>query len=425
MAILNYSMENPVSNMLNAAGSFQQLQAGNQQMNRLAAADNAASLEARRIKQMREDLSNLDTKDPAAVQAFMQQNPEYIKDIGSIVNYGEAKQRELIGREAVKMDQLLSAGDNEAVIAMLEGNRGMIDSLGDPAFNTDAAIQMLNQNPKGFRDLVRGTAMASMGTADYLTGTKTTAPKYEDVQFDEQGNPFGINKATGKYEQVQGGFQRAKSAAQIAVNVDKGEGEQQKAIGKAEGEIYNTIQKASFDSRKTDATLGRLSQLSDKAFDGVTAGAYKGAAKLAKAVGIDVEGLTETELFSALSNDLVLGQTNQLTGVLTDKDMAFLEQTVPQLSQTKEGRKQLIGVMKEVNEASREKAKLAKQFKDMNDGYFDSAAFDEFMANRKPKDRFATKDQGKTLSAPAQGAIVQGYEFLGGDPANQSNWRKR
>jgi hypothetical protein len=422
MAILNYSMENPVSNMLNAAGSFQQLQAGNQQMNRLAAADNAASLEARRIQQIREDLSNLDTKDPAAVKAFMQQNPEYIKDIGSIVNYGDAKQRELIGREAVKMDQLLSAGDNEAVIAMLERNRGMIDSSGDPAFNTDAAIQMLNQDPEGFRDLVRGTAMASMGTADYLKGTETqsTAPEYENVQFDEQGNPFGINKATGQYEQVQGGFQRAKPAAQTVVNVDKGEGEQQKAIGKAEGEIYNTIQKASFDSRKTDATLGRLSQLSDKAFDGVTAGAYKGAAKLAEAVGIKVEGLTETELFTALSNDLVLGQTNQLTGVLTDRDMSFLEQTVPQLSQTKEGRKQLIGIMKEVNEASREKAKLAKQFKDMNDGYFDSAAFDEFMANRKPKDRFA-----KTLSAPAQGAIVQGYEFLGGDPANQSNWRKR
>ena len=215
------------------------------------------------------------------------------------------------------------------------------------------------------------------------------APSYSNVQFDKDGNPFGLNKSTGKYEPIQGGFVKGKSEPSTVVNVGKGETEQAKTIAKAEGENYNGYVKDAASARQNDNTLNRLDNLNEVAFSGIAAPAYKMAARLGNAIGIETEGLTETELFDSLSNQLVLGQTSKLTGVLTDKDMDLLASTVPQLSQTKEGRKQLISIMKEINQATKDKARLAAKFRKENNGQFDDMAFQEWLSEQPKEDRIA------------------------------------
>ena len=410
---VDYRMENPIGAALSTASGLQQLDANRMQME-----------QSQRRQQM------IDKQ-----QKAQQQQQKRIGELMPLVQAGDYN----AAIELASVSPELSGAIEKAKASMTDGkDRATADWIAgyQSSPDKDAYLAQDNQTididdqfrqmPVEQRDVLTKIVGAQVMPEQMFKATFSSeggAPQYSNIQFDEAGTPFGLNKQSGQYEEVQGGFQRAKPAAQTVVNVGRAEGEQQKAIAKAEGGIYNTIQKSGFDSRKTDATLKRLEGLSEKAFEGATAGAYRGAAKLAQAIGIDVEGLNETELFTALSNDLVLDQTNKLTGVLTDKDMAFLEQTVPQLSQTKKGRKQLIGMMKEVNAASREKAKLAKDFRKLNDGYFDSAAFDEFMANRKPKDRFAPKEDAQA-GAPEVGTINQGYEFLGGNPADQSSWRK-
>ena len=152
-------------------------------------------------------------------------------------------------------------------------------------------------------------------------------------------------------------------------------------------------------ARQNDNTLNRLDKLNEVAFSGIAAPAYKVAARLGDAIGIETEGLTETELFDSLSNQLVLGQTSKLTGVLTDKDMDLLASTVPQLSQTKEGRKQLISIMKEINGATKDKARLAAKFRKENDGQFDDMAFQEWLSEQPKEDRIAKIIESKPQAA--------------------------
>lgn len=422
--IVDYRMQNPMDSFFNTVGGLQQIQSNQMNMNQRQQEQqaNQQALEQRAALQKKAQELIQGGATAQQIAEFSLQSP----GLGTMVreNLG------LIDQE--KEDSFLKVtrsilADPSRTEELLANGYDMVPNSGDEQIS-QAAIRKFKENPQEFLQGIEKTyaMIDSAGFNAYkeASAQPSSAPQYKGAtQFDEQGNPYGLNEQTGKFERIGGDFQRAKPTASTVVNVGKAEGEQQKTIAKAEGDLYNEIQKSGFQSRKSDATLNRLDKLSDKAFSGATAGAYKGAAKLAESIGIDVEGLNETELFTALSNDLVLGQTALLTGVLTDKDMAFLEQTVPQLSQTKEGRKQLIGIMKNVNEASREKSKLAKQFREMNDGYFDSAAFDEFMANRKPKDRFAPEEETKG-DAPEVGTINQGYEFLGGNPADQSSWRK-
>ena len=403
---LDYSQALSNVNPLQVAGGVMGMQRmGNEMQQQRAEQD--------RLTAFREGLIGLDTNDPQAVQAFMQQNPEYMQDIGTIANYGDAKQKELIGQSAVQLDQALESGDVNAALQVLEQNRGVIDGAGDPSFTTDSAIKLLQSNPERLKQLARGTAMASLGTDKYLAFTQSQPQqqKLTNIRTDDKGVTTGYNALTGQIEEVPTaeGVTRQGEKPQTVVNFStKADGEQAKVIAKAEGDLYNQMRKDAVLANKSNASLDRLEKLTDKAFSGSMSGLKKDLSRLASNFGVNVEGLTETELFDALSNELTLGQTAKLTGVLTDKDMLFLQETVPQLSQTAEGRKKLIGVMRDINNATKEKAKLAAKFRKNNKGKFDSADFDEWLEGRDKKDllsEYYQDEQPKLRAQAPQGAI--------------------
>lgn len=358
--------------------------------------------------QLAEAQQALESGDPSSVANLMLTNPELAKQVqGGLQFKSDATRQNLIS----SIEEVLANPNNAEQI--LTDRINLVESQGGDASQSRSALAELKADPKGFFKnaevlyAIQAPEKSEAYQKAKLAGMPPTPEYTGSPQYDEAGNPYMFNKTTGKFEPVGGGFVKGEAKPQTVVNVGKAEGEQAKTIAKAEGENYNAYVKDAKSARQNDITLNQLEKLNESAFSGVTAPAYKSAAKLAKSIGIEVEGLTETELFDSLSNQLVLGQTSKLTGVLTDKDMDLLASTVPQLSQTKEGRKKLIQIMKEVNVATREKAKLAAQFRKENNGQFDDMTFQEWLEDRPKKDRFTSiigEQQPKRVQAP-QSAI--------------------
>ncbi len=349
----------------------------------------AQAQQAEKANQLQSQLeSAYKAGDVDALNLLSIQAPDISKNLlGAIEKKTGAKQDEIVSL-AEKITY--NPSDSERLIT---DRIQMIQKRGGDPSDSVRMLQELRKDPKKFLNDTKMMFAMTAPKEKYDRYKQVTggsgAPEYSKVEYDEQGNPFGLNKSTGQFEPIQGGFQKAKRAPETVVNVGKAEGEQSKTIAKAEGENYNQIIKDANSSRQSDQQLSRLESLNEKAFEGSAAGLMKFGAKLLSPLGVDVEGLTETELFESIGNNLVLNQTSKLSGVLTDKDMDMLASTVPQLSQTREGRKELIGVMRELNNASQDKARLASKYRKENNGQFESQGFEEWLTTQPKKDRFS------------------------------------
>ena len=132
------------------------------------------------------------------------------------------------------------------------------------------------------------------------------------------------------------------------------------------------------------SNMEQLAKLSDQAFDGSFAGSKVFLGRLANQIGFDVEGLPESEVFTAITNDAVLGKSQQMSGALSNADMEFLRQAAPTLQQTAAGRKKLIEYAAALAQRDIDYAKKANEFR-ARKGYFDMGEFqDWFDAESRP-----------------------------------------
>ena len=329
--MINYNVDNPMGSFFNTVQGFQGLESNRMQLDQhrqqQARQQQAAEQQQQIQARTQELMPMVKAGDYDATIELSTINPE----IANAVTKAKANLKQ--GQDVQIAEWIAgyqTAPDKEAYLA---------EDL--PGVDIDDNFRGMSPEQRDSLTKIIGAQVMPKAMFEATFGGGQQAPSYQSIQYDSEGNPFGLNKATGKFEPVGGGFVKGKAEPSTVVNVGKGETEQAKTIAKAEGENYNSYVKDAASARQNDNTLNRLEKLNDVAFSGVTAPAYKLAARLGDAIGIETEGLTETELFDSLSNQLVLGQTSKLSGVLTDKDMDLLASTVPQLSQTKEGRKQL------------------------------------------------------------------------------------
>lgn len=215
-----------------------------------------------------------------------------------------------------------------------------------------------------------------------LSPQGVTKQKLSNVQRTESGELIGQDdQGNWKKADLPKGVSLEKK--QPLVSIGKGQSKEQEEVGKYRGQAFNQILKQSKDASKTIATLNTMDKLADKALSGSLADTKLMIGKFAKMLGADVEGLTESEAFISMANSLTLDKAGQLSGALSDKDIAFLQATVPQLSQTKEGRKKVIGMLKDVAKIEREMARKAQQFKKQNKGSFDPVEFEEWVKEQR------------------------------------------
>ncbi|PNH94093.1 phage DNA ejection protein [Vibrio diazotrophicus] len=253
-----------------------------------------------------------------------------------------------------------------------------LKSVGGDPTETMGRLEMLKQNPDQFMKTTEGiTAATSPDRYKSYKSSQITqqAPQYSNVQFDQQGRPFGLNKKTGQYEPVQGSFVRGEQKPQTVVNVGGNQSEFDKELGKLNAKAFTDITNTGKRLRSEENKINRLISLNDKAYEGAGAGAKVLFGQVAKTIGIDVEGLPESEAFRAVSNELVLDKSQQMSGALSEGDMAFLRDTVPNLNNTKDGRKQVFDYSKKLIDRQKEYVKQANKFRKDNK-YFDQGEFD-------------------------------------------------
>ncbi|MBY7909966.1 DNA transfer protein [Vibrio fluvialis] len=253
-----------------------------------------------------------------------------------------------------------------------------VQSIGGDPTETLGRIKMLKSNPEQFIKTTEGITAATSPERyrSYMsTQIQQQAPQYSNVQFDQEGRPFGLNKKTGQFEPIQGGFVRGEQKPQTVVNVGGSQSKFDEEIGKLNAKAYTDIQQQQKQVRAEENKVDRLIKLNEKAFSGPGANAKLAVGALAKNLGIDISGMPESEAFRAVSNELVLDKSQQMSGALSEGDMAFLQNTVPNLSNTREGRKQVFDYNKSLLNRQKDYAKQAQQFR-KDKGYFDQGEFE-------------------------------------------------
>ena len=244
----------------------------------------------------------------------------------------------------------------------------------------EEAMKDMQEDPQGIQEQVSALLAWEGGDQwkqyqDFVKSKVNGANEYTNVSFNQQGEPYGINKKTGVFEPIPGGFIKGESKPQTVVNVGGSQSKFDEEMGKINAKAYSEIASTGKQLRAEENKIDRLVQLNNKAYEGAGAGAKVMIGQMAKNFGIDVEGLPESEAFRAISNELVLDKSQQMSGALSEGDMAFLRDTVPNLGNTRDGRKEVFDYSKKLIERQREYVKQANKFRKDN-GYFDQAEFE-------------------------------------------------
>jgi len=112
------------------------------------------------------------------------------------------------------------------------------------------------------------------------------------------------------------------------------------------------------------STLNRLSQLSPAAYEGAGAPALQLVRSFLTTLGLPAGSVPAGEEFVALSNKMVLDANNGSLGTgVSNADVAFIKNMQPDLSQTREGRQQLIETSRQLAKRDQEVAKQAANYR--------------------------------------------------------------
>jgi hypothetical protein len=157
---------------------------------------------------------------------------------------------------------------------------------------------------------------------------------------------------------------------------------QDKKIGELDAKAFTQYSENAKAARKELNSIAALKTLSERAVSGTGADLMLTGGKLLNQLGFEIEGLTESEVFQQLANTLVLDKSQQMSGALSNADMAFLTNTVPTLTNTKEGRRLSLDMAERLAKRQMEIQNLAVKFRResrQNGDDFDDAEFQQYI----------------------------------------------
>ena len=186
---------------------------------------------------------------------------------------------------------------------------------------------------------------------------------------------------------------RAKQAVAAAgatrINMGAQEKEEDKAVGKAFGEDYVSLQKSGREAPGKIAKYDRLNSL----LDGIDTGTFKGTTTdlkaAAKSAGMDLgamgikDDVAPIQAAQALTNAMALELRNPsggagMPGALSDADRVYLQSMTPGVEKTKEGRKLMTETATKLAKRDAEIAQLARNYRSKNgkldEGFYDVLA---------------------------------------------------
>lgn len=353
--------------MLQNLGGFQSLAANAQRMQQVeqqqTATKEASDLLRTFYKSQQEGKPDYNSLNEAILRS-----PELSQGVLNGIGLQDKQRQQKAASDVVTLYQSLGNKDAFNRAAAVRVN-DIMASGGDPKDTLELVRVYNEQGPEAARRAIQqvGAAMVNQGII-----------KPELVGFGQR------EAELTPYQQAQLGLREREVAAaekragrpDTQVTIDN---KQDTEIAKLSAKDYQNLIGRAASANKELATISTLEKLSDKAFSGTGAGALLAGAKLLKQVGVDVEGLKESEVYDKLANTLVLDKSQQLSGALSNADMTFLQNTVPSLNTTKEGRKMTFELSRKLAEREKQVAKLATEYRRNNEGAFDMGEFQSYL----------------------------------------------
>ena len=262
-------------------------------------------------------------------------------------------------------------------------------------------------------------------------------PPPAPTEFDRLLGAAGIEPGTPEAQALaRGRLERMGQPPQTNVTVAPSEG----ALIKADTETLKQINEGAQQARALVNMFTRAEEAVRQVPEGTGAQLLPIVGQTARALGVDIQGTSEAEVLNSLRNQLASLQRVPGSGATSDRDMALYLQAVPRLGNTREGNLKLIDMGRRLMERRIQEAGVWRR----NIGQADiMEKLDElgpvFSAQERQilqQDAMPLLDQtgggvsnarsGFSASPPSApprpGAVMQGFRFRGGDPANRNNW---
>jgi hypothetical protein len=210
-------------------------------------------------------------------------------------------------------------------------------------------------------------------------------------------------------------------AGRSQVNVNPGENEYQKELGKANAKGLMDVRGLADKAREQLVTFDQLDKaMQDPNFDsGLTGNAQLYLKRGQVLLGGNPKAAASMEEFNRLSKKAALESMGGSLGAgFSNADRDFVEAQVPNLSNTPEGNKRIVDIGRRLAKRQQEIGNLAEQFSSQSGGMFDAGAFNQYLQNWSEKNPLFTDDEKKQFapakpqnSQPAQSGAINNIPF--------------
>ena len=391
--------------------------------------------EQQRQAQFRMGLQQLDPNDPAAAQALAQQYPGQIEQIQGFQGFANEQQQMQVRDAAGGMITAAQSGDPELLQQTIDQYAPVISGTGNPSITPEVLKRIAKNKPETFLQMMKGSYGRAGGDLEQL-GIAEPLTAFQSAQIDQKKEANRIAGLESKRKIAEQKVKTEKDAKALE--------KQDLEIEKLDNEIL-TSKRTVFDAGTDNIdsitdTMNKIEEirnhpgmsmalgltqyvpLSKEAADfkalveGMQGDAFLQAVRaLGTASGMtEVEGAKAQAAINSINFDMSeKGFNNQL-----DKFEGFLGKArgkaFERLPEAPEGRQayDLPATAREI----REQEEVIQKEEDRK-------ILDQRRAERQQQFR----DRGKYQAAPTipnVGAVIDGHEFLGGNPANPNSWRK-
>lgn len=264
-----------------------------------------------------------------------------------------------------------------------------------------------------------------------LPNTQKSPPKAPiGMTYVDPSNPEAGVKA------IPGYLENRKEIAQAGattVNMPAQETAYGKEVGKRLAQ--QSIELAQ-NAQKSRAGIGQLNRLEQalsnpKVFQGAGGKQILALKKAATSMGMKMAGVQDSEVAQSIANQLALklrdpSQGAGMPGAMSDKDREFLQSMVANVDKTPGGNKAIIDAMRKVYQRTIQIDKLRRGYVKTNgrldEGFYDTVA--QYSEANPIFGDVAQPTEGAAPQAPQAGAVVDGYRFKGGNPADPNSWEQ-
>lgn len=212
-----------------------------------------------------------------------------------------------------------------------------------------------------------GMPGAAQTNADYK-GAETTATERAKAGLDFVTVPMPDGSTRTVRRDVAAGLFGGGNVGGLGVSQSPADKTYQDEAAKAAAEQYKQIQAAGFTAPNKIAKYQQLGQLLANHDGGRLSGAGMDLAQIGNSLGLKIDkNLPNKEAAQALTNELALALRNPsggegMPGAMSDADRQFLMSSVPNLSQSAEGRRQMVQMQTQVLQRQADVAKMARQW---------------------------------------------------------------